>query len=61
MAKFYVPVSYDKHRRANFKLLSHTVIRIMLGHFRSFCGQDIKLHVEMFYRKNGAFSPKRTA
>lgn len=61
MRTFFVPVPYSKHRRAEFKRFLRAVIRAVPSHFDGIRGSDIKLHVKIFFRKNGASERTRDA
>lgn len=54
MRTFFVPVPYSKHRRTEFKRFLRAVIRAVPSHFDGIRGSDVKLHVKIFFRKNGA-------
>lgn len=61
MRTFFVPVPYSKHRCAEFKRFLRAVIRAVPSHFYGLCGSNVKLHVRMFFRKNGASKRTRDA
>lgn len=61
MRTFFVPVPYSKHHRAEFKRFLRVVIRAVPSHFDGIRGSDVKLHVRMFFRKNGASERTRDA